>query len=96
MSSNKNHLLDVILHHVFRQLEYAAKANLALQFVLKFFQEGMYNYLYAHENKTERSQLVCIPSGTTKLKYKLQKTDIVDHGTKKERKLGGNFTTLRA
>ena len=48
------------LDYVFKELNCAAKVNLAFGFVVKNFEDGMCRYFYAHENNTilEKSKLV--------------------------------------
>ena len=73
-------LLNDELDYVFKELNCAAKVNLAFGFVLKNIEDGMYRYFYAHENNStmERSKLVCTPDDIAKLRERLQKMDIVD------------------
>ena len=49
------------LEDVFNKLDFAAKINIALGFVLRNVEMGQYRYCYAHENKTlfEKSPLLC-------------------------------------
>ena len=73
-------LLNDQLDYVFKELNCAAKVNIAFGFVLKNIGDRMCRYFYAHENNTvmERLKLVCTPDVVTNLKEKLQKLDIVD------------------
>ena len=52
MSSFDMFLLNDKLDYVFKELKYAAKVNLAFQFVLKNNEDGMCTNFYAHENNT--------------------------------------------
>ena len=80
MSSFDVSLLNNKLDYVFRELKFAAKVNLAFEFVLKKIEDGMCTYFYAHENNTvmERAKLVCTQADMTNLKDRMQKKDIVD------------------
>ena len=80
MSSFDVSLLNDKLDYVFKELECAAKVNLAFGFVLKNIEDGMRRYFYAHENNTvmERAKLVCTQADMTNLKDRMQKIDIVD------------------
>ena len=73
-------LLNGKLDYVFKELNCAAKVNIAFGFVLKNFEDGMCRYLYAHENNTimEKSKLVCTPDDIVNLKEKIQKMEIID------------------
>ena len=75
MSTFDNSLITKKLDLVFKGLEFAAKVNLAFGFVPKNVEHGSCRYFYAHENNTlmERSNFVCTPDDTIKLKEKLQK-----------------------
>ena len=46
---------------VFEKLDCAAKANIALGFVLRYEETGKYRYFYAHENNKlfDKSMLLC-------------------------------------
>ena len=80
MSSFDISLLNDKLDYVFKELKCAAKFNIAFEFVLKNFEDGMCRYFYAHENNTimEQSKLVCTSDDIVNLKEKLQKMDIID------------------
>ena len=73
-------LLNDKLDYVFKELNCAAKVNLAFGFVLRNNEDGMCRYFYAHENNTimERSKLLCTQSNMTNLKDRMKKMDIVD------------------
>ena len=73
-------LLNDKLDYVFKELNCAAKVNIAFGFVLKNIEDGMCRYFYAHENNTimEKSELVCTPDDIVNLKEKIQKLDIID------------------
>ena len=60
MSSFDKSLLNDKLDYVFKELNCAAKVNLAFGFVLKNFEDGMCRYFCTHENNTgmERSYFV--------------------------------------
>ena len=79
MSSFDISLLNGKLDYVFKERKCAAKVNLALGFVLKNIEDGMFRYFYAHENNTimEKSKLVCTPADFVNLKEKFQKMDII-------------------
>ena len=80
LSSFDMSLLNDKLDYVFKELKCAAKVNVAFGFVLKFIEDGMCRYFYAHQNNTkrERAKLVCTQSDMTSLKDRMQKMDIVD------------------
>ena len=79
-------MLNDKLDYVFKELQCATKVNLAIGFVLKYIEDGMCRYFYAHENNTiiERSKLVCIQADITNLKDRMQKTDIVGFCTREK------------
>ena len=61
MSKLDNKIIDEKLEEVFNKLDFAAKINIALGFVLRNIETGEYRYFYAHENNTlfEKSHLLC-------------------------------------
>ena len=85
MSSFDNSFLNEKLDHLLKQLKCAAKVNLVFGFALRNIEYGTCRHFNANENNTvmERSKLVYIGDDMTKLKEKLQKMNIVDHGTRK-------------
>ena len=80
MSSFDVPLLNDNLDYVFKELNCAAKVNLAFLFVLKNLEDGMCRYFYAHENNTmmEKATVVCTQANMTNLINRMQKMDIVD------------------
>ena len=66
--------------YVIKELNCAAKVNLAFGFFLENIEDGMCGYFYAHAKNTimERSKLVCTQGDKTDLKNRLQKMVIVD------------------
>ena len=62
-----------------KELECAAKINLAFGFVLKNIEDGMCRYFHAPENNTimDRAKIVCTQADMSNLKDGKQKTDIV-------------------
>ena len=80
VSSFDMSLLNDKLDYVFKELKCAAKINLAFGFVLKYIQDGLCRYFYAHENITimEKCKLVCTQADMTNLKDRMQKMDVVD------------------
>ena len=80
MSSFDMSLLNDKLDYVFKELKSSAKVNLAFSFVLKFIEDGLCRYFYAHENNTimEKTKLVCTQADMTNLKARMQKMDNVD------------------
>ena len=68
------------LDHFFNNLKCAVKVNLAFGFILKNIEDGGFRYFYAHENDTllDRSKLVCTHDDLAKLKYFLNKTDVIE------------------
>ena len=68
------------LDYVFKELQCAAKVNLAFGFVLKNIEDRMCRYFYAHENKTimQRSKLVRTQADMTNLRDRMQKMNFVD------------------
>ena len=80
MSSFDISLLKNKLDYVFKELKFAAKINIAFQFVLKNIVDGMCRYFYVHENNTvmDKSKFVCTPEDIANLKEKKQKMDIID------------------
>ena len=83
LSSFETSLLNDKLDYVFKELNCAAKVNLAFGFVLKKVEDGMCRYFHAHENNTimQRSTLLCTQVDMTNLKDRMQKMDIVDFFT---------------
>ena len=96
MSSFSIPLLIDKLDYVFKELKCAAKVNLAFEFVLKNFEDGMCRYFYAHENNTiiERSKLVCTQADMTNPKSRMHKMDIVDFCTRDRVNTTWNFYKL--
>ena len=96
MSSFDMFLLNDKLDFVFKEVKSAAKVNLAFGFVLKNVEDGMCRYFYAHENNTimERSKLVCTQADLTKLKDRMQETDIVDICTRERANTKWKFFKL--
>ena len=84
VSSFDTSLLNDKLDYVFKELNCAAKVNLAFGFVLKNIEDGMCRYFYAHENNTimERLKIAGTTDDNPNLKEKLQKMDIVDFCTR--------------
>ena len=80
MSSFDMSLLNDKLVYVFKELQCAAKVNLAFGFVLKNIEDGMCRYFCAHENNTfmESSKLMCTQTDMTTLKNRMQKMEIFD------------------
>ena len=89
-------LLDEKQDYVFKELNCAAKINLAFAFVLKKFEEGMCRDFYDHENNTslEMSKLACTQTDMTHLKDKMQKMDIGDLCTPERANTKWNFYKL--
>ena len=79
MSSFDMSLLNGKLDYVFKELKCAANVNLAFEFVLKNFEDGMCRFFHAHENITimERSKLGCTQADMTNLKDRMQIVDFV-------------------
>ena len=80
MSSFDMSLLNDKVDFVFKELNCAAKTNLAFGFVLENVEDGSCRHFYAHENNTvmERSKLLCTQADMTNLTDRMQKLDIVD------------------
>ena len=68
------------LDHFFNNLKCAAKVNVALGFILKNIEGGGFRYFYAHDNNTllDQSKLVCTRDDLAKLKYFVNKTDVIE------------------
>ena len=66
------------LDHFLNNLKCAAKV--AFGFILKNIEDGGFRYFYSHENNTllDRSKLACTHDDLAKLKYFLNKTDVID------------------
>ena len=96
LSSCKISLLNDKLDYVSKELKNAAIVNLAIGFVLKNIEDGMYRYFYTHENKTilERSKLVCTQADMTNLKERIQERDIVGICTRERANIGWKFYNL--
>ena len=64
----------------FNNLKCAAKVNLAFGFILQNIEDGGFRYFYEHENNTllDRSNLLCTNDDLAKLKYFLNKTDVIE------------------
>ena len=67
------------LYHFFNNLKCATKMNLAFSFILKSIENGGFRYINAHENNMllGRFKPVCTHDDLAKLKYFLNKTDIM-------------------
>ena len=70
------------LVHFFNNSKFAAKKNLAFDFILKNI---VFRYFYAHENDTllDRSKLVCTRDDLAKLKDFFNKTDVIESCSRK-------------
>ena len=70
--------------HFFNNLKCAAKVNLAFGFILKNIEDGGFRYFYAHvyNNLLDRSKLVCTQDDLAKLKYFLNKTDVIESSSR--------------
>ena len=81
------------LDHFFRNLNCAAKVNLAFGFTLKNIKDGGFRYFYAHENNTllDRSRLVCTHDDLAKLKNFLNKTDVIESCSRERMKTKWRF-----
>ena len=97
MSSFDKSLLNDKLDYIFKELECAAKVNLAFGFVLKNIEDGISRYFYAHENNTnrERAQIVCTQADMTNPKNRVQKMILLIFVHEIEPIQSGNFTNLR-
>ena len=93
MSSFDMFLLKDKPDYVLKELNFAAKFNLAFGFVFKKVEDRMCRYFYAHENNTimERSKLVCTQADMTKLKDRMQKMDFVVVCTRERANTKWNF-----
>ena len=97
MSTFDNSLTNEKLDLVFERLKCAAKANLAVGFVLKNVENGSCRYFYARENKKvmKRTKLVSTPGNLTNLKRKLQKMVFVDLCTQERANTKWKFYKLK-
>ena len=77
-------VIEEKLYCVLDKLNYEAKLNLVLDFILKAIEEGKFIYFYTHENNTllEQSKLVSDKDEMAKLKEILRKTDVIESCTK--------------
>ena len=68
------------LDHFFNNLNRAAKVSLAIGFILKNIEDGVFRYFFAHENNTllDRAKLVCTHDDVAKLKDFLNKIDVIE------------------
>ena len=73
-------MLNDEVDYLFKELNCAAKVNLAFGFVLKNIEDEMSRYFYVHENNTvmEGSEFVCTQADMTNRKDRMQKLDIVE------------------
>ena len=98
MSSSDMTLLNDKMDYVIKELDCAAKVNLAFGFVLKNVEDGLSRYFYAHDNNTvmERSKLVCTQAAIamTNLKDRMQRKDIVDICTREKANTKWKFYKL--
>ena len=96
MSSFVMSLLDVKLDYVFKELQFAAKVNLAFGFVLKNNENRMCRYFYAHDSNTfmEKSKFVCTQVDITNVKDRMQKMDFVETCTPERAKTMWKFYKL--
>ena len=84
------------LNRVLDKLNYVAKLNLALGFILKNIEDGKCRYFYAHENNTvlQQSKLVSNKDEMAKLKRILKKTDVIESCTKERSNTKWRFFKL--
>ena len=77
-------VIEEKLDRVLDKLNWVAKLNLALGFILKNIEDEKFRYFYAHENNTllEQSELVSNKDDMAKLKENLKKTDVIESCTK--------------
>ena len=68
------------LKEVFEKLNFGAKVNLALGFILRNVDTNEYRYFYAHENNTffEKSHLLCSKGDLVSLQDRVEKMDLVE------------------
>ena len=66
-------LVNEKLDQVFEKLDFAAKINISLGFVLRKIETGEYRYFYAHENNTlfDKSILFCTKADLTTIQNKI-------------------------
>ena len=89
-------VIEVKLDRVLDKLKCVAKLNLALGFILKIIEDGIFRYFYAHENNTllEQSKLVSNKDDMAKLKEILKKTDVIESCTKERSNTKWRFFKL--
>ena len=80
MSKLDTKITNEKLEEVFNKLDFAAKINFALVFVLRNVETGEYRYSYAHENNTlfEKLHLLCTKADLITIPGKVEKFDIVE------------------
>ena len=73
-------IVDEKLDHIFYNLKWGAKVNLAFGFNLKNKEDGGLRSFYAHKNiaQLDRSKLLCIKDDLAKLKDIFMKTDVIE------------------
>ena len=89
-------LLNKKLEYVLKELKSAAKVNFGFGLVLKNIEDGIFRYLYAHENNTivEKSKPVCTQADMINLEKRMQKMDIVDICTRERANTKWKFYKL--
>ena len=76
--NNHNKNCGKNLEDASKEMIYAANANLAIEFVLKVFYDGMRRFYYRHEKKRLLAGLIafCTGDDMTKMQNDINKTDI--------------------
>ena len=86
-------VIEEKLDRVLDKLKCEAKLNLALGFILKNIEGGIFRYFFAHENNTllEQSKLVSNKDDMALLKEILKKADVIESCTKERSNTKGGF-----
>ena len=89
-------VIEEKLDRVLDKLKCVAKPNLALGFILKNIEDGIFRYFYAHENNAllVQSKLVSNKDDMAKLKEILKKTDVIESRTKERSNTKWRFFKL--
>ena len=81
---------------VYEKLTCAAKINIALGFLLRNVEDGMYRYFYPHENNTlfNNSHLISEKNDLAKLQDRISKLDLVENCARERQSTKWRFCKL--
>ena len=85
-------IINEKLEEVFKKLDFAAKINISLGFVLRNIEFGEYRYFYAH--LFEKSHLLCTKADLKTVHGKVEKFDIVEQCTEEHHNTRWRFNLI--